>query len=347
MNIAGNLINDGIKAMYKFLSLIAGIWVFMVSGYAEAEVRFITDTGNGEKFTSYTCSSSYISCASPKVGRGMPCGDMYLSCVCPKNYVECEYPNVGSGVDCDGKYLSNDCNCADEFVTLCNGYNNAVTVGAESCEGKYKAENCKCPSEWHTTLTCESPKVLSGDYCDTPASYFTYYEKCKCPSRFLTCNNGGQIGAESCIEDSGIKYTTCKSDTNIANQIFTGTIKFTKSIVSDDTGRTFEVFPGGDVTGGSYFRIYQQTSSLGDKSLIWEYTWDTSTSTFSDSVQFEQSSWSENVVLILETDAQAVVTYFTLERSEHETETDAGIIVIDKKVYYNWGSFDDIEWSAV
>lgn len=194
--------------MRKYLFILLGLLFIFTASFVSAKVRFIISDDDADVFR-YNCPSQYKACSDPKYGIGSPCGDkLYLSCKCPSNYNQtCTSPKVGIGLVCDGKYTG--CQCPSEYNTYCTGSGASVVSGATACDGKYKLSECKCSGSY-TSSTCASPKVTGGNACKISDSV-TYYDECKCPSEYLKCNNGGAIGSDSCTDDEGEKFKSCKS----------------------------------------------------------------------------------------------------------------------------------------
>lgn len=132
---------------------------------------------------------------------------LYKECRCNTSIYQYDSNNctdgaILSGKICDGKYES--CGCPEAYQYDSTNCPKPKELGGGSCDNKYLT--CLCPSSYNKS--CPSPLVgVDNQGCDG------LYTACKCPDKYIQCNNGGEVGAGSCSDSDGTKYTQCKSTT--------------------------------------------------------------------------------------------------------------------------------------
>ncbi|MDD4556374.1 MAG: hypothetical protein PHE89_03490 [Alphaproteobacteria bacterium] len=135
-----------------------------------------------------------------------PTGNTYRFCKCnfslyPYTILNCtseEGKKLGGNV-CENIYYET-CKCDDKYQYDLSNCLPPKILRGESCDEKYT--ECICPSEYDKI--CTGNLVGVGTACDGK------YQSCQCGPEFMECEYGGATGAESCTDDYGTKYSSCK-----------------------------------------------------------------------------------------------------------------------------------------
>jgi len=151
----------------------------------------------------------YGSCSGNKTPRDFcPTDNRYFrSCGCDTTVYQydasnCKDNKTLGGKSCDNKYETCNCDTTKYKHDSTNCPAPKVTSG-NACGGK--SEKCGCPVEY--SKTCSSPMIGGEAACDGK------YKTCKCPDSYLICDNGGEVGATQCTEESGtVKWSKCKPE---------------------------------------------------------------------------------------------------------------------------------------
>ncbi|MFV0627335.1 MAG: hypothetical protein ACK5N8_08310 [Alphaproteobacteria bacterium] len=85
-------------------------------------------------------------------------------------------------------------------------------------------DSCACPSTY--SQTCNGNLEGVGTECDGK------YASCKCNSSFMLCDNGGAVGADSCNDNEGTKYNSCKQQATCADNGYSSSSEKTGCVCS-------------------------------------------------------------------------------------------------------------------
>ena len=141
----------------------------------------------------------------------------FSACICPDSFKTCELPAFGSGAQCDDKYST----CTEDIPRACKLENSDYT---NSCPAGTKPDTSKtCSYDSSYTLCCNTcatypeTEIKDGyemvEACIDCDGRTHYQVKPKdCGAGFMTCDNGGAIGAEECKSGEQILYSSCKPD---------------------------------------------------------------------------------------------------------------------------------------
>lgn len=176
--------------------------------------------GNIGGYKSCKCPDGYNLCADGKTGKGEPCilnGKYYYqSCGDP---AECVH---GESRTCQGEFqvgvnpcLKNGityfqyCTCSQGYDKLC--YDEDKVGEGASCklDGKEYYSKCVAPSNACTSQHQEACDSNQEKYDPCVNSDKKIMYKCKCPTNYKSCPDGGKEGAASCTDANGTVYAEC------------------------------------------------------------------------------------------------------------------------------------------
>ena len=195
-----------------------------------------------------------------------PGNPMFFSaCICPDSFIKCELPAFGSGAQCDDKYSV----CTEDTERACKLENPDYTNSCPAGTKPDTAKRCSYDSDYgaccNTCAAYPESEVKDGyeqtaECTDCDGNTHYQIKPKDCGAGFMTCDNGGDIGAEECQSGEQTLYSSCA--TNLSN-CEDGDILFSDK--SCATG----IIPGKTPIGIVFSSTSRLAVALDEKTLEW------------------------------------------------------------------------------